>query len=186
MPSKGRRLIEKNQGPRAHRLVVVSIDGLQSNLLLRPDDFKLKIPSLRKLVASGASAKAMESVFPSTTYPAHATLVTGVAPRVHGIYSHLDSRDPSAPARPWHWFARALKVPTLWDAARSAGLKTAFIGWPVSAGGAIDYNIPEIWDAGATNPYQDFRPAALNSTPGLFEEVNSNFQSLPPDPTHDT
>lgn len=166
--------------------MVVSIDGLQSNLLLRPDDFKLKIPSLRKLVASGASAKAMESVFPSTTYPAHATLVTGVAPRVHGIYSHLDSRDPSAPARPWHWFARALKVPTLWDAARSAGLKTAFIGWPVSAGGAIDYNIPEIWDAGAANPYQDFRPAALNSTPGLFEEVSSNFQSLPPDPTHDT
>jgi predicted AlkP superfamily pyrophosphatase or phosphodiesterase len=166
--------------------VVVSIDGLRSDLLLRPDDFKLKIPSLRKIVAAGASAKAMESVFPSTTYPAHATLVTGVPPRVHGIYSHLDSRDPSASARPWHWFARALKVPTLWEAARMAGLKTAFIGWPVSAGGAIDYNIPEIWDPAAANPYQDFGPAALNSTPGLFEEVSKNLQSMTPNSTHDT
>jgi len=170
----------------SHRLVVVSIDGLRSELLLRPDDFQLKIPSLRKMITAGASAEAVESVFPSTTYPAHATLVTGVPPRVHGIYSHLDSRDPSAMARPWHWFARALKVPTLWDVARKAGLKTASVGWPVSAGGAIDYNIPEIWDPAASDPYQDFEPAVRNSTPGLFEEIKNNFQSLPADHTHDT
>jgi predicted AlkP superfamily pyrophosphatase or phosphodiesterase len=170
----------------AHRLVVVSIDGLRSELLLRPDDFKLKIPTLRKLISMGASAKGVESVFPSTTYPAHATLVTGVPPRVHGIYSHLDSRDPSASARPWHWFARALKVPTLWDAARSAGLRTASVGWPVSAGAAIDYNIPEIWDPAAPDPYKDFEPAARNSTPGLFEEVTNDLQRMPPDSTHDS
>lgn len=183
---KGRALPPESAPHGLHRLVVVSIDGLCSKLLLRPDDFKLKIPSLRKLIADGASAKAMESVFPSTTYPAHATLVTGVPPRVHGIYSHLDSRDPSAPARPWHWFARALKVPTLWDAASGAGLKTASIGWPVSAGGAIDYNIPEIWDPALADPYQNFEPAALHSTPGIFEEIRNNMQSIPPDPTHDT
>lgn len=186
MSRRGRASATKTAAPGSHRLVVVSVDGLRSDLLRRPDDFKLKIPSLRKLITAGASAEAVESVFPSTTYPAHATLVTGVPPRVHGIYSHLDSRDPSASARPWHWFARALKVPTLWDAARRAGLKTAAIGWPVSAGAAIDYNIPEIWDPSAPDPYQNFEPAVLNSTPGLFEEVKNNLQSAPPDPTHDT
>src|SRR6266567_9493141 len=125
------------------RLAVLSVDGLRADLIRRPDEFKLKIPTLRSLLKAGTSAEAVESVFPSTTYPAHATLVTGVLPRVHGVYSHLDSRDPSAPARPWHWFARALKVPALWDAARAAGLKTASIGWPVSAGANIDFNIPE-------------------------------------------
>src|SRR5579863_6307225 len=168
------------------RLVVLSVDGMRPDFYRRPEEFGLKIPNLGRLVSAGASADAVESIYPSTTYPAHATLVTGVPPRVHGIYSHLDSRDPSAAARPWHWFARALKVPTLWDAARSAGLKTASVGWPVSAGGAIDYNIPEIWDPAAADPFQNFEPALLNSTPGLFEEVKNNFQSLPPDPTHDT
>jgi predicted AlkP superfamily pyrophosphatase or phosphodiesterase len=167
------------------RLVVLSVDGLRADLVRRPDDFKLKIPALRKLIKEGASAEGVESIFPSTTYPAHTTLVTGVPPRVHGIYSHLDSRDPSATARAWHWFAQAIKVPTLWDAACDAGLKTASIGWPVSAGAAIDYNIPEIWDPADPDPYQSYEAAAENSTPGLFEEVKNSLQGLTPDATHD-
>ena len=51
----------------------------------RPRDFGLKIPNILSLVKSGASADAVESIYPSTTYPAHATLVTGVPPGVHGI-----------------------------------------------------------------------------------------------------
>ena len=161
-------------------------NGLRADLLLRPGEFKLKIPALRKLVRAGASAEGVESTFPSTTYPAHTTIVTGVPPRVHGVYSHLDSRDPSAAARPWHWFAKAIKVPTLWDAARAAGLKTASIGWPVSAGAAIDYNVPEIWDPALANPYESFEVAARNSTPGLFEEALKTLPPLlPPNPTHD-
>jgi len=135
--SSGRdnRSKRKTTGPKTAqrektRLVVLSVDGLRADLLLRSDDFKLKIPALREMVRAGASAEGVESIFPSTTYPAHTTIVTGVPPRVHGIYSHLDSRDPSAAARPWHWFAKAINVPTLWDAARAAGMKSASIGWP--------------------------------------------------------
>jgi predicted AlkP superfamily pyrophosphatase or phosphodiesterase len=175
----------KRGGDKDSRLVVLSVDGLRADWVRRPDDFKLKIPTLRKLIKAGASAEGVESVFPSTTYPAHTTILTGVPPSVHGIYSHLASRDPSATARAWHWFARAIKVPTLWDAARAAGLKTASIGWPVSAGAAIDYNIPEIWDPADADPYQSYEAAAKNSTPGLFDEVKNGLQALPPDVTHD-
>ncbi len=153
-------------------LIVLSVDGMRPDFYRRPDEFGLKIPNLRKLAASGSSADAVESIYPSTTYPAHATLVTGARPRAHGIYSHLASRDPTGGARPWHWFARALRVPTLWDAAHEARLTTAAISWPVSAGAAIDYNIPEIWNPAAPEPERDFETAARHSTPGLFDELS--------------
>ncbi len=153
------------------RLIVISVDGMRPDFYRRPDELGVRVPNLRKLVQSGASADAVESIYPSTTYPAHATLVTGVPPRVHGIYSHLASLDPGEKARPWMWFAAAIDVPTLWDVARAAGLKTASIGWPVSAGTSIDWNIPEIWDPAAPDPYTDFATPARHSTPRLFEEV---------------
>jgi len=137
----------------------------------RPKEFGLKIPNLLELVKAGASADIVESIYPTTTYPAHATVVTGVPPSAHGIYSHLASLDPTEKARPWCWFAGALRVPTLWDVARAAGRKTAAISWPVSAGAAIDYNIPEIWDPTTADPHRDFATAARHSTAGLFPEV---------------
>ena len=144
----------------------------------RAEDYHLAIPNILELVDSGASADAVESVYPSTTYPAHATLVTGVPPRAHGIYSHLASLDPTDRARPWHWFAPALRVPTLWSAAQAAGKRTAAIGWPVSAGAPIDYNIPEIWDPTCPDPQKDFSTVARHTTPGLFEEVTKALQPI--------
>jgi predicted AlkP superfamily pyrophosphatase or phosphodiesterase len=149
---------------------------------MRPDfyrqahDIGLRIPNILSLVESGASADAVESIYPSTTYPAHATLVTGVPPRVHGIYSHLASLDPTETARPWHWFARAIHVPALWSTARVKGLKTAAIGWPVSVGAPIDYNVPEVWDPAAPDPHQDYQTVARHSTPGLFEELSRSLK----------
>ena len=60
------------------RLVVLSVDGMHPAFYRRPRDFGLKIPNILSLVKSGASADAVEGIYPSTTYPAHATLVTGV------------------------------------------------------------------------------------------------------------
>jgi predicted AlkP superfamily pyrophosphatase or phosphodiesterase len=159
------------------RLVVLSADGMRPDFYRRPKKFGLKVPNLRELVETGASAESVESVYPSTTYPAHVTLVTGVRPRRHGIYSHLASLDPTEKARPWTWFARAINVPTLWDAVGASGRSTAAIAWPVSAGARITYNIPEIWDPAAPDPYQDFETPARHSTPRLFDEVLNHIKS---------
>ncbi len=166
-----------NQSEFPSRLVVLSADGMRPEFYRQPKKFGLKVPNLRELVASGASAEAVESVYPSTTYPAHATLVTGVHPRRHGIYSHLASLDPTEKARPWTWFARAINVPTLWDVVSASGRKSAAIAWPVSAGARITYNIPEIWDPAAPDPYQDFETPARHSTPRLFDEVLNGIKS---------
>jgi predicted AlkP superfamily pyrophosphatase or phosphodiesterase len=97
--------------------------------------------------------------------------VTGVPPRAHGIYSHLASLDPTEKGRPWCWFAAALRAPALWDVARVSRRRTAALSWPVSAGAAIDHNIPEIWNPAAADPHLDFETPARHSTPGLFAEV---------------
>ena len=167
------------------RLIVLSVDGMRPDFYRRPEEFGLKVPNLLELVKRGASADAVESIYPTTTYPAHATLVTGVPPRVHGIYSHLASLDPTEKARPWCWFASALRVPALWDVARATGRKVAAISWPVSAGAAIEHNIPEIWDPAVADPHHDFATAARHSTPGLFAEILKVLQPILGDATPD-
>jgi predicted AlkP superfamily pyrophosphatase or phosphodiesterase len=152
------------------RLIVLSVDGLRPGVYRAPAA-RLRLPNLCSLEATGASAEAVESIYPSTTYPAHATIVTGLPPLRHGIYSHLASLDPTEPARPWCWFARTLRAPAIWNVAHASGRKIASLSWPVSVGAAIDYNIPEIWDPSVADPHRDFETPARHGTPGLFAEV---------------
>ncbi len=152
------------------KLVLLSVDGLRPDIY-RPPEWRHRFPNLAAIEKAGASAEAVESIYPTTTYPAHATIVTGLPPRAHGIYSHLASLDPTEKARPWCWFAPVLRAPTLWDVARASGRRTAALSWPVSAGAAIDHNIPEIWNPAVADPHRDFETPARHSTPGLFAEV---------------
>jgi predicted AlkP superfamily pyrophosphatase or phosphodiesterase len=152
------------------KLVLLSVDGLRPGVYRAPEHHQ-RFPNLVALEKAGASAEAAESIYPSTTYPAHATIVTGLPPRGHGIYSHLASLDPTEKARPWCWFAKALHAPALWDVARASGRRTAALSWPVSAGAAIDHNIPEIWNPAVADPHRDFATPAIHATPGLFAEV---------------
>ena len=167
------------------RLVVVSVDGMPPAFYMRPDEFGLKVPNLRRLVAEARYAEAVETIYPSTTYPAHASLITGARPRDHGIYSHLDSRDPTHDPRPWMWLASSIRVPTLWEKAKAHGLTTAALSWPVSVGAPIDWNIPEVWDPHAADPFHDLGTVARYATPGLLPDVIRALGKSDLDPTSD-
>ncbi|HEX8143739.1 MAG TPA: ectonucleotide pyrophosphatase/phosphodiesterase [Pyrinomonadaceae bacterium] len=128
----------------AKRALVISIDGLDARYLQRCDEYGLRIPTLRRLMTQGASSLEVVAVYPSVTYPVHTTIVTGALPARHGIVGNELFIPPGAPqCGEWHWFARDIKAETLWDAARRSGLSTGIVSWPV-AGGAGDYNVPEI------------------------------------------
>lgn len=159
----------KNDAP-SFPLVMLSIDGVRPEIYRAPES-RHRFPNLTALESAGTSAEAVESIYPSTTYPAHATIVTGLPPRAHGIYSHLASLDATEKARPWCWFAAALRAPALWDVTRASGRRTAALSWPVSAGAPIDHNIPEIWDPALKDPHRDFATPARHASPGLFAEV---------------
>src|SRR5947207_3629095 len=101
----------------ARRVVLISIDGLKPEYLAEADARGLKIPALRSLMATGSRAQGMESVWPTVTYPAHTTLVTGVSPARHGILAN-GPFDPFVKNWDgWYWYAEAISIKTLWTAA---------------------------------------------------------------------
>jgi predicted AlkP superfamily pyrophosphatase or phosphodiesterase len=137
-------------GVQARRVILISLDGLDARYLRRADQFGLRIPTLRRLMREGSTAHAgVVSVYPSITYPAHTTIVTGARPRRHGVYGN-EEFDPADPqSRSGLWFKSSIRADTLWDAAARAGLSVGLVSWPV-AGGAGDWNMPEFWRPGGT------------------------------------
>lgn len=150
-------------------VIIISIDGLRPEFYR---DDKWATPTLHKMVAGGASADGVRGVFPTVTYPSHTTIITGAMPMKHGIFYNLPFEPQGSTGR-WYWETKSIKVPTLWDAAATAGLKTASVYWPVSVGAKVDYNIPEIVSLDKT--VERTSPQRTLSTPkGLFEEVEQN------------
>ncbi|HEY6548517.1 MAG TPA: ectonucleotide pyrophosphatase/phosphodiesterase, partial [Vicinamibacteria bacterium] len=149
-------------------LVVVSIDGLRPDYVLDAERYGLRIPELRRLVAEGASARGVTGVLPTVTYPSHATLVTGVAPARHGILANHPFDPLGRNLDGWYWYAEDLRVRTLWDAAKEAGLRTASVDWPVTVGARIDWNLPQVWRADTGDDAKLLRAV---STPGLLDEA---------------
>ena len=162
----------------AKRVLVISLDGLDARYLLKRDEYGLKIPTLRRLMAEGTWARGVVSVYPSLTYPAHTTLVTGATPRRHGIFGNNILEMPPAPQTgAAHWFARDIRAETLWDAARRAKLSTGMVSWPV-AGGTGDWNVPEIWKPGGTQN-DSLGEIAMHARPsGLVEEIAKRDPAL--------
>lgn len=122
-------------------VVLVSIDGLRPEFYL---DREWPAPMLQQLVAEGAHAETVESVFPTVTYPSHTTIITGVRPAQHGIF-YNSPFEPEGRTGRWYWEDSLITARTLWDAVRDGGLKSASLAWPVTVGAPVDWLIPEVW-----------------------------------------
>ncbi|PYQ02073.1 MAG: alkaline phosphatase family protein [Acidobacteria bacterium] len=157
-------------------VLMISVDGLRPDYVTAADKHGLKIPALRRFVAEGAFAEGVEGVIPTVTYPSHTTLITGVSPAKHGIFSNTIF-DPlrTGPAA-WYWYAEDIRVPTLWDAAARAGWATASVQWPASVGARVTWNIPEYWRGNAA---EDAKLQRAVSTPGLLAELEAELGPYP-------
>jgi hypothetical protein len=152
--------------PRATHVVIISVDGFRPDFYL---DERWPAPTIQQMAREGAHARGVRSVFPSVTYPSHTTIVTGALPARHGIVYNMPFEGLNPTGR-WYWDASAIKLPTLWDAVRAAGGKSAAVSWPVTVGAAIDWNIPEVFSVERlADPLQPMREASRPR--GLFEEV---------------
>lgn len=125
--------------PRA-KLLVVSVDAMQIDDL----PFARTLPGFARILEH-ASVAEIEGVFPTNTYPNHAAQITGCPPAVNGVYNN-EQFQPQRGMRPeWFWDSRLLQVPTIFSAAKQAGLSTASIQWPVTGNESnVDWLIPEI------------------------------------------
>lgn len=91
-------------------LILISIDGL------RPDAITARgAPTLHRLASEGSHSVRASTIYPSTTLPAHVSMLTGVPPDVHGVTWNADLVALDGYAT----------FPTLFTEAESAGLNTA-------------------------------------------------------------
>ncbi len=158
------------KGARQPLVILISIDGLKPEAVLRAEAHHLKVPNLRRMVTDGLYADGVIGVLPTLTYPSHTTLLTGVSPSVHGIYSNTTFDPLNKNAQGWYWYSEDIKVPTLWDAAHKAGITTANVYWPVSVGAQVDFNLAQIWRTGLPD---DLKLQRAVSTKGLIEELEA-------------
>ncbi len=163
-------------GAHAAPVLMISIDGLKPEYITEADAHGMKIPYLRTLLAKGTYAEGVVGIWPTVTYPSHTTLITGVWPAEHGIYNNVAFDPLQQYGSAWNWYASEIRVPTLWQVAHHAGLRTASVGWPVSVGATdVDYLIPEYWrgasPSSSSNPGDQLLMAALARPDMLIQQL---------------
>lgn len=168
---------QSGQPRRDAHVIMISIDGLVPDYYTEPARLGLRVPVLTKMKLGGAYADGVEGVFPTVTYPSHTSLITGSRPATHGIYQNRIFEAPTdEQTQEWYWFSKDLKSETLWSMAKKAGLVTANVGWPVTAGAEIDYSVPEIKDPKENSAGEKSRARVLQySTPGLIAKAISAY-----------
>ena len=149
-------------------LIVISFDCLSALdvPLLR------ELPNFQNYFRNSSGCINVETIYPSVTYPCHATIVTGNLPNRHGIVNNTFVQ-PGSISPDWYWRRDYIQGTTLYDEAKKAGMKTAALLWPVTARADIDYNLPEIF---ANRPWHHQIPVSLMNGSPLFQlQMNSKF-----------
>ena len=130
-------------------VVLITIDGLAAYYLSDP---QAPLPTLRKLAAEGASADVLRVSNPSTTWPNHTTLITGVSPARHSVLFNglLVRQGPGQPVKIEgdHDQNELISVPTIYDRLHRLSCRTAAVNWPCTRGAStLDDNWPDTPDA---------------------------------------
>ncbi|WP_407642006.1 alkaline phosphatase family protein [Cytobacillus massiliigabonensis] len=153
-------------------MIVISFDCLSAL------DFPLihTLPNFNRVFQKGSFSKNVETIYPSVTYPCHATIVTGNYPNRHGVINNTVLQ-PGVASPDWNWFRSAIKGTTLYDEAFKANLTTAALLWPVTGKAkSIQYNLPEIFP---NRPWQNqIFVSLMSGTPSYQWELNKRFGSI--------
>ncbi len=154
-----------------HRLIMVSLDAVGK----RDMEFMLSLPNFSKIANNGVFCDNVQSVYPSLTYPAHTSIVTGKTPDHHRIIANTQFQ-PSRNNPDWLYKKKYINGKTIVDIAKEKGYTIASLLWPVMGGANIDYNLPEVL---VTRKYQTQATVCLlNGSKKYLLELQSRFSSI--------
>jgi predicted AlkP superfamily pyrophosphatase or phosphodiesterase len=138
---------ETRKPPISSHVILMAIDGLRSDFVTGVESKRLNIPTIQALRSRGSYAVGIESVFPTQTSSAYASMITGSPPADHGVTSDysFDAFDQDGVSAPIETpkSAGEIKMETVFDLARRANLVTAAVGFPVATGAPIIFNQPD-------------------------------------------
>ena len=100
------------QRPVIERVLIITVDGLRPE----PISYDDLMPNLLGLMENGVYSLEAQTIYPSSTLPAHASMFTGMCPDKHGVN--------------WNDYLPDIGYangPSLFDIAHEAGLKTVMV-----------------------------------------------------------
>lgn len=152
-------------------LYVISFDGLST----LDFDYITSLPNFKKFIGHASFCKSVHSIYPSLTYPAHSTIVTGKHPKNHGVINNT-LLQPERNSPDWYWQRKYINGETLYDKAIDRGMKVAALLWPVTAKSRIQYNMPEIF--ANRSWHNQIMVSLLNGSPLYQIDLNRRFGHL--------
>lgn len=156
---------------RKQRMIIISLDAVGTKDI----PYLKTLPNFKKLFEKSAYCMNVESVYPSLTYPAHTSIITGCTPNHHGVINNtcfqINRKSPD-----WMWQRRFVKKMTLYDELLKQKKKVAAVLWPVTAQSKITYNVPEVF---ANRPWQNqIMVSAANGSVWYELELNKKFGKM--------
>jgi predicted AlkP superfamily pyrophosphatase or phosphodiesterase len=127
----------------------------------------------------GVRAASMKASVPTVTWPNHTTLVTGVHPARHGVvgnnfYDRATHKRMVLISDPVFDKDEIVKVPTIYDVAKAAGLKTAAVRWPATRNAkSLDWRISDVSSIELLKTSTTASLVAESKADGLWAEVDA-------------
>ncbi|MBQ7840154.1 MAG: alkaline phosphatase family protein [Lachnospiraceae bacterium] len=167
-------------------LIVMSVDAMVFEDLA----YLKEKPYFRRLMEDGSRVERVRTIYPSLTHPVHASIMTGCYPDRTGVCNNAYCYPGGKGA--WYNALDEVRVPTIFHAAKKAGLTSCVCRWPMTSGGSdvIDYLVPEITDEilgeDLAAPYrrQGTREALLQEI--VLPILKSHSPEEPKHPSYDT
>ena len=135
----GTAALEEAGARGAPAVILISLDGTTPEAVRAAE-----METLLGLARRGAAASRLIPVFPSNTFPNHVSLVTGVAPEVHGIVANV-FLDPERGLFRYSDDPTWIEVEPIWSIAARHGVVSAAFHWVGSEGPWRSGHGPRYW-----------------------------------------
>lgn len=153
------------------RVMIISFDAVGRADL----EYMKTLPNFGRFFQGAALCGHVNSTYPSLTYPAHTSIVTGRMPKNHGVINNTKLQ-PQRERADWICQRKYIKSTTLYDEAKKKGMCTAALLWPVVGQSGIKYAVPEVM---VTRRWQNqILVNALNGPIGYQLDLNKRFGHL--------
>lgn len=137
-------------------------------------------PNFSHIFSDCARVNQVRSVYPSITYPAHASIITGCRPGKHGVVTNGAFKTTSGPTE-WHLYSDMVQREDIFAVAKRCGCSTAAIYWPTTGGNPnIDYLINEYFFPNSEEPIESGF-AKLGANEEALQVVRENMNRYPTD-----
>ena len=158
------------------KLFVLSMDAM----VWEDVEYLRAKPNFSRLMAHCSGVEQVCTIYPSITYPAHVSIMTGCRPGKHGIVTNGAFKTTGGSTE-WHYKGDGIQVEDLFAAAKRAGCSTAAVYWPVTGCNPnIDYLIDEYF---FPDPQESVEAgyAKLGANEDALRIVRENMHRYPKD-----